>query len=106
MGNRLTHEEIRRKALSSDEVKYEYDSLEEEFILLEELIKARNKAQKTQADVAKLMGTTTSVVGRLETGGGKRKHSPSLDTLRRYAKAIDCELKITLTPIHELKSNH
>jgi hypothetical protein len=39
------------------------------------------------------MGTTKSVVSRLEAAG---KHAPSLTTLKRYAKAVGCELQIKL----------
>ena len=90
------HERLRKKALANPLVKAEYDALEGEMILLEEFIRARRKAHKTQADVARSMGTTTSAIGRLETGGGKQGHSPSLSTLKRYAAAIGCELKIKL----------
>lgn len=42
------------------------------------------------------MGTTTSVVGRLETGGGKKHHSPTLATLQKYARAVGCQLQLKL----------
>lgn len=98
MAKSMTHEQLKRKALSDSDVKAEYDALEEEFALLNEMIKARHSSHKTQSDIAKAMGTTTSVVGRLETGGGKNRHSPSLATLRRYANAIGFQLKIKLVP--------
>jgi len=50
------------------------------------------------------MNTTTSIVGRLETGGGSRKHSPTLETLRRYASAFGYELQIKLSG-HTDKNN-
>ena len=56
------------------------------------MIKARHEAHKTQEEVAKKMGTSTSVIGRLE--GGSQKHSPSIITLKRYAKAVGCMLQI------------
>lgn len=87
---------LKKTALSNPRVKTEYDALSEEFSLLEKLVKARTQAQKTQEDVAKLMKTSTSVVGRLETGGGKRHHSPTLALLNRYAKAVGCELEVRL----------
>jgi transcriptional regulator with XRE-family HTH domain len=77
----------------------EYDALEEEFSLLDELLKARNKVNMTQADVAKEMNTKASAVARIESGGGSKKHSPSITTLRRYAKAVGCRLKIELEPM-------
>ena len=89
-----THEQLKKAALSRPGVRKEYDSLKEEFSLLEEMLKARLKAGMTQDDVAKDMRTTTSVVGRLETGGGKQKHSPTIETLRKYAHAVHCQLEI------------
>lgn len=93
---KISHEKLKKTALRRPGVKKEYDALEEEFGLFEEMIKARLKSGKTQEDVAKAMKTSTSVVGRLETGGGVRRHSPTLDTLRKYAKAIGCDLQIKL----------
>jgi transcriptional regulator with XRE-family HTH domain len=92
------HQQLTQLALSKPGVKKEYDSMQEEFELLEEMINARLKAGKTQEDVAKAMHTSTSVIGRLETGGGKLHHSPTIGTLRKYAKAIGCSLKIKFIP--------
>ena len=92
----LTHEELRKKLLSNPEVKAEYDSLEEEFSLFDELLKARMDAGLTQAEVARRMGTKTPAVARLEAGGGNKKHSPSISTLRKYARAVGCHLEIRL----------
>jgi transcriptional regulator with XRE-family HTH domain len=91
---RRTHERLVKVALSNPKVKKEYDALQEEFALFEEMIKTRLKVGKTQEDVAIAMKTSTSVVGRLETGGGRRRHSPTIETLRKYAKALGCDLKI------------
>lgn len=68
--------------------------MKEEFNFLEQMIKARIKAGKTQSDVAQAMKTTTSVVGRLETGGGVHRHSPTVESLRRYARAVNCSLQV------------
>lgn len=95
---RLSHTELKKKALSKSEVKIAFDALEEEFSLFEEIVKVRLKLGKTQEEVAKIMKTSTSVVGRLETCGGKHKHSPTLATLRKYAKALNCDLRIKLVP--------
>lgn len=54
----LTHEEMVRKMLEHPGVKAEYDVLEPEFELLDELLKARDEAGLTQGDVAKRMGTS------------------------------------------------
>jgi transcriptional regulator with XRE-family HTH domain len=78
--------------------KQEYNALESEFTLFDELIKARNNAGLTQAEVADRMGTKTPAVARLESGGGRKKHSPSIATLLRYAEAVGCALEIKLRP--------
>lgn len=74
-----------------------YDALADEFAALGELLRARQQAGMTQADVAASMGVAQATVARLESSAGSRKHAPSLSTLRRYADAVGCELHITLT---------
>ena len=94
----LTHKELVKKMLSRPGVKAEYDAQAEEFALLDELLRARRRAGLTQGEVAKRMGTKAPAVARLEAGGGKRGHSPSLVTLRKYAHAVGCRLDIRLMP--------
>ena len=90
----LTHKEFKARALARSEVKAEYDQLEEEFAFLDEILKARTATGLTQAQIAGRIGTTQSAVARLESGNGK--HSPSLATLRRYAKALGYKLELRL----------
>tara|TARA_R110002124_G_scaffold61155_5_gene167505 strand:+ start:2960 stop:3244 length:285 start_codon:yes stop_codon:yes gene_type:complete len=71
--------------------KADYDSMEEEFALAGALIDARSKADMTQEQVAKAMGTTQAVVARLEGGGS----IPSTRTLKRFAEATGTRLKIS-----------
>jgi transcriptional regulator with XRE-family HTH domain len=97
--SRKTHDKLMKKALARPGVKREYDELEREFTLLRELIKARLESGRTQEQIAEEMGTTSSVVGRLETGGGKQRHSPTISTLQKYAHAVGCELQVKLVPI-------
>ncbi|MCG7852734.1 MAG: helix-turn-helix transcriptional regulator, partial [Methanosarcinaceae archaeon] len=90
----LTHKGLKSRALKRPEVKTEYERLDEEFALLDEFLKARAAAGVSQAEVAERMGTTQSAVARLESGHGK--HSPSLATLRKYARALGCRLDLRL----------
>jgi DNA-binding XRE family transcriptional regulator len=90
----LSHEEMVGKMLKDPEVKAEYDALEPEFELLDELLKARDEAGLTQEDVARRMGTSRPAVARIEAGGGSKRHSPSIATLRKYAEAVGCKLQI------------
>ncbi len=62
----------------------------------DELLNARMNAGLTQAEVADRMGTKTPAIARLEAGGGNKKHSPSISTLQKYAKAVGCHLEIRL----------
>ena len=75
-----------------------YDALADEFAALAELLRARQNAGMTQADVAKHMGIAQASVVRLESSAGSRKHAPSIATLRRYADAVGCDLRISLAP--------
>ncbi len=97
----LTQKELRDRALERPDVKSEYDRLDEEFAFLDEFLKARSSAGITQAEVAQRIGTTQSVIARLESGGGK--HSPSLATLQKYARALGCRLELRL--INETKAS-
>jgi transcriptional regulator with XRE-family HTH domain len=70
-----------------------YESLELEYQVANQLLKARARAGLTQDAVAARMGTTKSAISRLEAAG---KHAPSLATLKRYAQAVGCELQVKL----------
>ena len=59
---------IKRKMLADREVRAAYDALGDEFDLSQELIAARVRAGLTQDEVAERMGTTQSVIARLESG--------------------------------------
>src|SRR5437868_1139692 len=101
----LTHSKMTKKMLRRPHVKAEYDAQAEEFALLDELLRARHRAGLTQAEVAKRMGTMTPAVARLESGGGSQRHSPSVLTLRKYARAVGCELAIKLRPFKKQRRN-
>lgn len=84
-----------QKALKRKTFKQSYTALEGEYLLLREMLAARLNAGLSQAEVAERMGTTTSVVSRLESAA---KHTPSLATLQKYAQAVGCQLEIKLVP--------
>lgn len=72
-----------------------YDALDTEYALAHEMLSARTRAGLTQEAVADRMGTTKSAVSRLEGAG---KHAPSMASLKRYADAVGCTLKIEFIP--------
>jgi DNA-binding XRE family transcriptional regulator len=89
------HEEFLAKARSRKGFVEAYESLELEYEIANQMLKARARAGLTQDAVAARMGTTKSAISRLESAG---KHAPSLATLKRYARAVGCELKVKLVP--------
>ena len=92
----MKHEELKAVALQQHEVKTAYDALDAEFSLLHSMLEARRQAGLTQAEVADRMGTKPSAVTRLEASLSHGKHSPSVSTLQKYAKAVGRRLEIRL----------
>lgn len=90
----MKHSDMKRKALSRAEVRAKYEALEPEFDLLRQMLRARTKAGLSQADVAQRMGTQAPAITRLESALSSGKHSPSIETLKRYAEAVGCELQV------------
>lgn len=88
MGRKVS--ELKQELLKDTDFQREYIQLEDEFALAAQLIEARKRAQLTQEDVAKRMGTTQSVVARLESG----HPLPSLRSLKRYAQAVNSKVEI------------
>jgi len=91
---RHTKADTARLLASDPKLKAAYNALEDEFSALDALLAARRKAGLTQAEVARRMGMKSSSLARIETSLGNHKHSPSLETLRRYAVA--CGKKLTI----------
>jgi predicted transcriptional regulator len=79
-----TLDQLKTNLLKNAQTRAEYDALAGEFETARELIAARAQAGLTQSEVAQRMGTTQSVVARLESG----KQAPSLRTVQRYAQAV------------------
>lgn len=92
----VPYETYRNEALKNPEIRTEYDRLKPEFDLLKILVQARHNAGMTQREVAAAMGVKHPSVARLESAN--TGHSPSIRTLRNYAQAVGCELKIVLAP--------
>ena len=92
----MGHNELKKKALKNKAVRDEYNALKPEFLLLREMLKARNEAGLSQADIAKKMGTKAPAITRLESSLTSGIHSPSIATLKKYAEAVGCHLEIKL----------
>jgi ribosome-binding protein aMBF1 (putative translation factor) len=92
----IDSKEVHAKHMAEDpEYRAAYDALEEEFALIEAMMDARKRSRLSQSEIATRMGTTESVVSRLESGRVK----PSTRTLERYAAATGHKLKISFEPL-------
>ena len=76
--------------LQDEEVKKEYDALEPEFVVVQEIINARKLKGLTQKELSQKTGIAQSDISKLEKGNG----NPSIKTLQRLANAMNKKLKI------------
>jgi DNA-binding XRE family transcriptional regulator len=91
----IPFKKLKDEWMKDAEFRAEYERLKPEFALALALIKAREKAGMTQAQVARRMGTTQSVVARIEGGGSP----PNLKTLQRYAEAVGRRIQVKLVAV-------
>ena len=84
--------DLKKRLMEDPEFREEYGRIDDEFRLIEALVRARAAAKLTQAELARRLGTTQSAIARLEGGGV----SPSLTTLLCYAEATGTRLTVGL----------
>lgn len=87
-----TLKSLKTELLADPDIRAEYDAMAAEFSMARELIAARSRAGLTQGEVAARMGTTQSVVARLESG----RRAPSMRTVERYAQAVGARAVVHL----------
>jgi ribosome-binding protein aMBF1 (putative translation factor) len=92
---RHDHNAFLKKAKKRSGFREAYEALAVEYEVASEMLAARARAGLTQEAVATRMGTSKSVVSRLESAG---KHTPSIASLKRYAEAVGCKIEIRLIP--------
>ena len=83
---------LKERFMKDPKFREEYVRVDEEYALVEALVRARTAAKLTQAELARRLGTTQSAIARLEGG----RVSPSVTTLRRYAAATGTRLTVGL----------
>ncbi len=92
-----SHDELIDTLMARPGVRAEVERIErEEFALLDILLRARSDAGLSQAQVAERMGTQAPAVARLERALATGQHSPSVATLRKYARACGKRLVLDL----------
>ena len=87
--------DVKAQLLANPAVRQAYDAQAPEFELARELIAARTQAGLTQGEVAARMGTTQSVVARIESGRG----TPSMRTVQRFASAVGARAVVRMEPL-------
>ena len=90
---KIRHEDLVKKGMADPVFKAEYDKLEEEFAVLDEILAARKAAGLTQEQIADRMGTRQSSIARLENGLACG-NLPSMTMLKKYAAAVGKKLQI------------
>jgi transcriptional regulator with XRE-family HTH domain len=86
---------LHEKWREEPEYREEYERLGPEFELVRALIEARAAAGLTQVELAERMGTTQSVIARLESG----RVQPTTATLQRLARATGTRLRIAFETV-------
>ena len=90
-----SHDQLIRALTKRPGVRSALERIErEEGDLLDALLKAREDAGLTQAQVAARMGTQAPAIARLERSLATGKHSPTVATLQRYLQACGKQLQL------------
>ncbi len=86
---------LRDLILTDAEANAEYERLGPIFAVVGEMVEARQSAGLTQAELARRMGTSQSVIERLESS----RHMPTFDLISRYAHALNRRIEVHLAPL-------
>ncbi len=86
---------LRDLILTDAEANAEYERLGPIFAVVGEMVEARQSAGLTQAELARRMGTSQSVIARLESA----RHMPTFDLISRYARALNRRIEVHLAPL-------
>lgn len=87
-----TLDTLKTELLTDASTRAAYDAQAAELQVARELIAARTRVGLTQAEVAERMGTTQSVIARLEGG----RAAPSMRSVQRYARAVGARAVLRL----------
>jgi predicted transcriptional regulator len=78
--------DLLKSEMKDEQFRKEYEQLEDEFNLAEEVLKLRQKQNLSQKDLAKIAGTSQPAIARLESG---KYQNVSLSFLRKIGKALN-----------------
>jgi len=90
----MNWKEHKRQLMKDPAFRKEYEALEPEYRLANDLIRLRLSKGLTQEELAKRIHTRQSAIARLESAGSL----PSLSTVKRVAEALDADLYVAVQP--------
>lgn len=96
-----TFRELLNEELTNPEFKMEWDNLDAEFQIIRAMIAARNEKDITQKELSEMTGIAQGDISKIENGNA----NPSINTLKRLAKALGKNLKISFEEQAENKEN-
>lgn len=82
--------DFKEEMLSNQEIKEEYEALQQEFDIIQAMIDARKQQNITQKELSDRTGITQADISRIENG----TRNPSLEMLKRLAAGIGMRLKV------------
>ena len=87
----MEFKEIKKRMFEKNpKLKEEYDNLEPEYKIIEQIIKLRKDLNLTQTELGKLLKVKQPVIARLESG----EYNPSLSYLKKVADVLGAKLDI------------
>jgi ribosome-binding protein aMBF1 (putative translation factor) len=98
MTNKKTNEAVeilKSRYYKTPERLKDLEKARQEADIAAQIYKFRNQAKLSQKQLADLIGTTQSVISRLEDADYS---GHSLEMLRRIANALQCKLKVQIIP--------
>jgi DNA-binding XRE family transcriptional regulator len=91
----MEFKEVKKRMFEKNpKLKEEYDNLEPEYKIIEQIIKLRKDLNLTQAELGKLLKVKQPVIARLESGD----YNPSLSYLKKVADVLGAKLDIRFIP--------
>lgn len=85
-----SYKDYKQMALQDPDFKAEYDKLQEEYDLIQELIDARKQQHLTQKELAMRTGITQADISRIEKG----LRNPSLSTVKKMAHGLGKQIRL------------
>lgn len=89
------YKDLKERILQDEQVKFEYEALQAEYLIIKALIELRIKENLTQQELSNRIGIPKSNISRFENG----KHSPTVQTLERFAAGFNKRIEFRLVDI-------